>query len=449
MEIIQHSQRRPPFLVRAFLLLVTAAAILCATRFGAQAQPKGRIPGTVRINWNGTFTKVIMEFNDSTHKQMWALYIEKLLPLFPTLEADYDAWLATSMDRVTYHNRLEKLQNLKPQVPKEYQDEIKGMASKFSGGTNNIQGDGKLSIDELYYLNLYIDIMMTGACSAISVFGPASVTGKNMIARLVDWYPRTDNAVIIIKNRDKSIVIIGRLLSIMAGTAFNDNGVFAAILAGGSSPPADFESKAYHSVTIDIRYALENYSTLEEAAKYLSEKEYTFSNQIFLADLMTSKVLENNLIDGGIRALRGADSQLGVEWESDNALAAVNTFFLKENYRGGEVDPRWTNLRRQLVTKLRNSEKGEVDKVTLNELEEIATYYDKSQHDAYPGSTIGDIYNSSTQHIVLFEPDTFHLEVFFRNNSASPSKKPTFITVPISFQGLHKSSKKLRPATGP
>jgi len=104
-------------ILRAFLLLVTAAAILCATSFGVQAQPKGRIPGTVRINWNGTFTQVIMEFNDSTHKEMWSLYIEKLLPLFPTLEADYDGWLATSMDRVTYHNRLEKLQNLKPQVP--------------------------------------------------------------------------------------------------------------------------------------------------------------------------------------------------------------------------------------------------------------------------------------------------------------------------------------------
>jgi len=421
---------------KPFLLLLTIAGILSPAGFSSQAQSTGKIPGTVDINWNGTFTEVIMEFNDSTHKELWSLYVEKLLQVFPTLEADYDAWLVSTMDRETYGNRLEKLQYLKPQVPKEYRDEIEGMASKFSGGTSNIPGDGKLSVDELYYVSLYIDVIMTGACSAISVFGPASNTGRNMIARLVDWYPRKYNAVLTINNGDKSIVIVGRLLSIMAGTGFNDDGVFAAILAGGSSPPADLESKPYHSVTIDIRYALENYSTLEGAGKYLTSKEHTFSQQVFLADSRTSKVLENNLVDSGIRALRGADSPLGkgIDWEFANAVAAVNTFFLEGNYRGYGVDPRWTNIRRLLATKLRNSEQGEVDKVTFNELKEIATFYDRSKRRAYPGSTIGDIYNSSTQHIVLFQPATFHLEVFFRNRSASPLTNPTFITVPISFQ---------------
>lgn len=424
-------------ILKAFLLILAITGILSGTWFSSQADSKTKIPGTVDIDWNGTFTKVIMDFNDSSHKEMWALYIEKLLQVFPTLEADYDGRLVSSMDRETYNNRLGKLQYLKPQVPKDYQDEIEGMASKFSGGTNNILGDGKLSVDELYYISLYVDIIMARGCSAISVFGPASVTGKNMIARLVDWYPRTDNAVFTIKNGDKSIVIIGRHLSIMAGTAFNDDGVFAALMAGGSPPPVDFESKPYGSVAVDIRYALENYSTLEGVAKYLSEREYTFSHQIFFADSRTGKVLENNLIDGGIRALRGVDSPLGkgIDWEFDNIVAAVNTFFLEQNYRyrGYRVDPRWTNLRKQLATKLRYSAEGEVGKVTLNELKEIATFYDKIEHDAYPGSTIGDIYNSSTQSIVLFEPDTFHLEVFFRNDTRSPIKKPTFITVPISL----------------
>lgn len=424
-------------ILKAFLLLLAITGILSGTWFSSQADAKTKIPGTVDIDWNGTFTKVIMDFNDSTHKEMWALYIEKLLQVFPTLEADYDGRLVSSMDRETYNNRLGKLQYLKPQVPKDYQDEIEGMASKFSGGTNNILGDGKLSVDELYYISLYVDIIMARGCSAISVFGPASVTGKNMIARLVDWYPRTDNAVFTIKNGDKSIVIIGRHLSIMAGTAFNDDGVFAALMAGGSPPPVDFESKPYGSVAVDIRYALENYSTLEGVAKYLSEREYTFSHQIFFADSRTGKVLENNLLDGGIRALRGVDSPLGkgIDWEFDNIVAAVNTFFLEQNYRyrGYRVDPRWTNLRKLVATKLRYSAEGEVGKVTLNELKEIATFYDKIEHDAYPGSTIGDIYNSSTQSIVLFEPDTFHLEVFFRNDTRSPIKKPTFITVPISL----------------
>jgi hypothetical protein len=422
-------------LVQSFFILLLVTVILSAAAFNSQADSRGKTPGTVEINWNGIFTEVMMEFNDFNHKEMWSLYTEKILQIFPTLEADYDAWIANSMNRETYHRRLQKLQSLKPQVPKEYRDEIEGMASNFSGGTHNLPGDGKLSIDELYYINLYIDIIMTGACSAISVFGPSSVTGKNMVARLVDWYPRTDNAIFTIKNGDKSIVNIARLLRVMAGTAFNDNGVFAALLAAGPAPPADFASKPYSPVGMDIRYALENYSTLEAVAKYLSDKEYTFSHQVFFADARTSKVMENNLLDGGKRALRAANSRLGegIDWEFENAVAAVNTFFLEKNYRGYGVDPRWIIIRNELAKKLRNSENGEVGKVTLNELKEIATYYDRSDHDAYPGSTMGDIYNSSTQSIVLLEPDTSHLKVFFRSATASPIKNPTFTTVPVRF----------------
>ena len=417
-------------------LFFTITMMLLTNVFHSQADTGDKRAGTVSINQNGSFTEVTMDFRDATHKEMWSLYTQKLLKVFPNIEADYDALIARGMDRKTYRNRLKKLQYLKPQVPREYRDEIEGMASNFSGGTDNIWGDGKLSVDELYYINLYIDIIMTRRCSVISVFGPASVTGKNMVARLADWYPRTDNAVFTIKNGEKSIVNIGRLLRcITAGTAFNDEGVFAALLAAETSVSADFESKAYSSVMIDIRYALENFSTLQGVAKYLSSREYTFSHQVFLADSKTSKVLENNLNNGGIRALRGANSKLGenIDWGFDNAVAAVNTFFLEEHCRGGGVDPRWTNIRHELADKLRKSEHGEVGKITLNELKEIATFYNRGGGDDYPGSSIGDIYNSMTQHIVLFEPGTFHLKVFFRNGSASPVRNPSFTTVPITF----------------
>ena len=423
------------FLTSRFTLF-TITAILSSGIFYPQAHPENKKPGTVDIHCNGAFTEVAIDFNDSDHKEIWSLYIKKLLTVFPSLETDYDASIARSIDSNTYHDRLQKLKYLIPQIPKEYREEIEGMASNFSGGSDNIRADGKLSIDEIYYINLYVDIIMTRGCSVISVFGPSSVTGKNMVARLVDWYPRTDNAVFTIRNGDKLFVNIGRLLgSIIAGTAFNDDGIFAALLAAETSVSADFGSKSYSSVMVDMRYALEKFSTLERIAKYLSSREYTFSHQIFLADSRRSKVLENNLNDGGIRALRDANSKLGgnIGWEFDNAVAAVNTFFLEEHFGGGGVDPRWISIRHELANKLRNSEHGEMDKVTLNELKEIATSYDRSQDNAYPGSTIGDIYNSRTQHIFLFEPDTFHLELFFRNNSPYPIRNPSFTKVSVSL----------------
>jgi hypothetical protein len=430
-------------LIKSFISPFIVAGILLAICSSFRVEAAQKTPGTVDVYWNGSFTEVQMQFNDSTRTEMWALYTEKLLQLFPSLEADYDAWLSRGMNTATYQERFEKLQYLKPQVPQEYREEIEGMASRLSGGDDTTRGDGKLSIDEVYYVSLYVDIMMARGCSAIAVFGSASVTGTNMLARLVDWYPRKDNAVFTINNGDKSMVNIGRRLSIMAGTAFNDNGVFAAILDGGHSPLVDFKTKPYRSVTVDIRYALENYSTLEAVAKFLSEQEYTFCHEIFLADTKTGGVLENNLLVGGVRSLRGASSTLaeGVPWEFDDAVVAVNTFYLKGNYRGQGIDPRWTSFRKELADKLRKSENGEVDKITFNELKAIATFYDKRRQDAYPGSTFGDIYNSSTQYIVLFEPQTFHLEVFFRNGSLKPVRHPTFTKVPVSF---HHPKKEIR-----
>ena len=141
------------------------------------------------------------------------------------------------------------------------------------------------------------------------------------------------------------------------------------------------------------------------------------------------------MLPGGVRSVRRAGSTLGegVIWEHRDAVVTVNTFFLEQNYRGQGVDPRWTNLGKQIANKLRHSDRGEVGKITFNELKGIATFYDRDRPDAHPGSSYGDIYNSRTQHIVLFEPATFHLELFFRNNSPAPIEQPAFIEVPVSF----------------
>ena len=186
---------------------------------------------------------------------------------------------------------------------------------------------------------------------------------------------------------------------------------------------------------MDIRYALENYATLNEIAAFLSKQEYTFSHEIFLGDSNTGGVLENSMFSGGDRSVRRADSLLGegVIWEHPNAVVAVNTLFLEQNYRGQGIDPRWTNLRKQIAKRLRDSEGGEAGKITFNELKAIATFYDRTRPDAQPGSSYGDIYNSRTQHIVLFEPATLHLELFFRNASPAPIRRPVFIEVPVSF----------------
>ncbi len=417
------------------LVLLFLVCFLPLDALSGQGDWRGQGEGAVHIAPRDTYIEVFMDLEGADHREVWSQYARGLVSLFPTLEADYDAWILGMIGREAYHKRMQAIHHLKPQVPKEYQEEIEGMASQLSGGLVNAPGDGRLSLDELYFVNLYVDILMSGACSALSVYGPASATGSNMIARLVDWYPRKGTFIFTLRGGNRSIVNIAGAFSVMAGTAFNEDGVFAALLAAGPSPMIDLQSGSYGSITMGIRYALEHFRTLEEVAAYLSRQPYAFSHQVFLADSKRAGVLENNLGEGGMRALRGAESELGegVAWEFPHAVAAVNRFFLKGNWWGSGSDSRWAKIRSELSKKLEHREQGEVGQVTLSELREIATYYDRSHPGSYPGSFSGDIYNGATQQIILFEPHSFHLEVFFRNASPKPIPDPTFTVVPVSF----------------
>jgi hypothetical protein len=417
------------------LVLLLLVVLLPLDARSGQGDWEGQGKGAVHIAPRETHIEVFMDLEGADRREIWSQYARSLLDLFPTLEADYDTWIVGIIGREGYRRRMQAMQHLKPQVPKEYQEEIEGMASQLSGGLVNAPGDGKLSLDELYFINLHVDILMSGACSALSVYGPTSATGSNMIARLVDWYPRKGTAIFTLRGGHRSVVNIAGALSVMAGTAFNEDGVFAALLAAGPSPMIDLSSGSYRSITMDIRYALEHFRTLEEVAAYLSRQPYAFSHQVFLADSKRAGVLENNLWKGGIRAVRGAESELGqgVAWEFRHAVAAVNSFFLKANCWGGGLDPRWANIRSELSQKLQHRQQGEMGQVTFDELREIATYYGRSHPGTYPGSTGGDIYNGATQQIILFEPHSFHLEVFFRNASPKPSPDPPFTLVPVSF----------------
>jgi hypothetical protein len=65
--------------------------------------------------------------------------------------------------------------------------------------------------------------------------------------------------------------------------------------------------------------------------------------------------------------------------------------------------------------------------VTREELKEVAAY-----DDGVPGTFAdsGDLYNRMTLHLVIFEPETFSLEIFFhpRNSRQSPAD-PKFIRI--------------------
>ena len=71
-------------------------------------------------------------------------------------------------------------------------------------------------------------------------------------------------------------------------------------------------------------------------------------------------------------------------------------------------------------------------KPNFEQLKEIATYYTGTLPDSQRD---GDIYNGATLNIVMFEPATMRLEVFFKpRNTGQLPAIPTFEKIAIDFE---------------
>jgi hypothetical protein len=149
----------------------------------------------VTITDMGTYYQVVLDFdNAQSHREIGEEFGSKILQMLPQYESLVDSYLKDITDSdESYKTFLERVNDIKPQVDRDYVDEIEGMASKFSGLNQNVRGDGKVSLDELYMINLFPDVARGSQCSALSVYGERSVTKHTMTARILDWFPGSKN----------------------------------------------------------------------------------------------------------------------------------------------------------------------------------------------------------------------------------------------------------------
>ena len=405
----------------------------------------------VQIIHHDNYYQVILDYTCGvSHYDMGVELGKKILRAKPDYEQLIDSYIAEAAVYQSYYNTfISRVNDIKPQMYKSYQDEIEGIASQLSGGNLNVMGDNKVSKDELYMVQLLGDVVRGTQCTGISVYDAHSETNHPMTARLLDWYDGTRHqlaqlqAVTTIKFDEsksncmigygcKSICLIGYLGHLTLTTGFNCDGVFAGIL--DSETGTAYSSTDKYSYTSDLRYALENYATLSEVASYVTNpaRNYTFNHNVLLSDSHTSKVLENNISGTGTnmqRELRSDTSALnpGITWGFTNTVAVVNSFLLQGNHDNHTGIPSNMNRWESLKTQLQNY--GET--ITLDELKLIASYDNDNGPDS---QTTGDIYNSSTQQIILFQPDNFHFEVAFKPKSGILPDDPVFESIPLLWK---------------
>ncbi len=356
----------------------------------------------------------------------------------PEFEGLVDSYLAErSGSNSTYNAWLFRMRDIWPQVPQEFREEIDGMIAGVVADTVNVRGDGKLSRDEIRLLNLFPDCARSSQCAGLVVFGPGSASGHPMTARLLDWHSGNQNqlgkiqAVTFIKNKNGtgSACLIGFLGFLGAVTGFNEDGLFAGILDSPSG--IGYSSSGRRSYAMDIRKALEDFSTLDQAGQYLSDtaKHYAYNHLVLLSDANTGAVLENNFSGSGAnmrRALRRDTSALnpGVAWGYGGSVAAVNSFVLlgnHDNHTGVQFNTgRWASFQGQV---------GAYGQVDWEDLKLIAGFDNGNG----PGYEYTDIYNAGNLQVVCFRPDSQNLEAAFKPKSGVLPGDPIFQRVPLAF----------------
>lgn len=338
-----------------------------------------------------------------------------------------------------------------------YLDEINGIGSVLVNTEKDICGDGKLSLHELYLVNLFLDVLggekyytpdnrrkklKGGACNGISINGVESKTGGVLTGRILDWADAAAmcgmHTVTIIKYKTKTIVSVGFIGIQGLITGISSDYMFAGLLYSHTGKKFSYSSP--HSLLFDLRYVLENYSTLNDAAEYTinTKFDYMMNNLLIFSDAAEGLIVENDFTKAAgntqRRAIRKYNSELniGIPWSFSSTVATVNGFALKgqfDNFTSQDYNyNRWNSFRSQLFKQLQNKEK----KVSKEGLEKIMTYYTGKQ----PGDFHdGDIYDDYTKHIALFtvsgsgDQKSGNLDVFFCPKEGSLPLKPDFVNV--------------------
>lgn len=440
---------------------VSLAAALVTMALPPQAMAEGCAADAVTIVDRGTYFDVVLDLEKgATHRQIGEAYGETLRQQVPQFEQQLDSYIAENCTNWLIHKVvMYRIRQIKKQIPQNYRDEIEGIASKLSGGDHDERGDGKISENELYLFNLLGDVARLYQCSAVGVFGNTSATGAPIVGRNFDWPDGKKSqlaqlqSVLTIKDGPHSFVNVGCLGFQGAVSAFNNHGVFAAVL--DSPTGAKYSPRHKRSYLLDLRQALENCTTLESVADWMEdpEKHYAVNHLIMLADRNSAAVLENNISHKtgnkkkskpGNRQLRTPASKLrdGVTWEIPDAVGCVNCFQLAGS-DDNHIDPwdkkqskkkpdapvaqanlyRWQTMKTQLL--------AHGPRLDRNAVKDTMSYYHpESRGDMYKG----DLYNVFTIQSMVFEPRSLNLEVAFRPHDGTMPPRPAYEKIPIHVQ---------------
>jgi len=255
---------------------------------------------------------------------------------FPEIEKKYDTYLASFVDQKQFNEWVQKRVNvIKPNIDPAYRDEVNAIASTWTLSSQDQLGDGFLSENEFWVIQLIPDVGRQTNCSGFGVWGNFSALNSPIVGRNMDWYTneefRSLQAITVYEYDNQSIVNIGFAGYIGVVSGFNSEGLFVAHLDSAIGKAYPEPPIGDDAIVFDLRKVLETQKRISMAARDLSKPQYGFSHNILMADTFDVQVLEQP--QGQQAHLRSNTSPLRMEmsWGKVNKIAVVNCFVLKSS----------------------------------------------------------------------------------------------------------------------
>ena len=309
--------------------------------------------------------------------------------LFSDIERRYDRYLMASLSQLGFDDILSnRLPGLRRSIEPGYQKELEGIASSWSLIHDNKLGDGFLSWDEYWLLNLLPDLGLPANGVGFGVLGELSSESSAIVGRNLDLKSNSElrslQAITVYEYDDSAVVNIGfaGIVSVLAG--FNESGLFVANFNADSSSSYQnafgVKKNAQEAVKARgfvLRRALETYTSTREAARFIAKTDTGNGSNTLIADNENIQVLEQSV--SGKEAIRrwNSDTHPSKRWGRESQIAVVDCYVsisMPNNCKRAKDSYRWDRLRS--LAGFTSSNKANVQDVARIMLDKSNKYYE-------------------------------------------------------------------------
>ncbi len=393
--------------------------------------------GLCEIKVMPSYYDVTLDYEKGSRAEAGAAYGSLIREKLPEFIATMEPYLFENI-RMAYGGSFSadavenRQQTLFASMRPEYQEEISAFAEAISGGVHGIKEDSVLSYEEAVLMHMIPDALRPTCCSALSLWGSKTVTGDRISLRNLEWNLGSGNqmgminAVTHMKNGSRSLTAISvlGLLDIISG--INDDGVFAAILDVGSVQKEAFVYEGKKCYTMELRYALEEYSSARELGGFMVSEsgDFTWCHNIFTTDADDAFCAEDvvsQIADQGAgrSILRDCDTPIFDElsWDSPDSLCIVNSFTSKGN------QDKFTGVAHNTVRFAKYNEWVKaVDKFSPKDVKDLITQETVDQY------KVDNVHGNGSAQLILVDYHTGSVQVAF-SGPEGVVDKPDFIEV--------------------